>query len=140
MRYVNGLDKARSSQHLALIYSSRNMGSLKKESTSTKPNLQKISSFVPEDNVRRCGYFWLATDWIFRLFRSKDPYERACALHDELFEDSQGLTRKQVDRAFYDAMQAIWERHDKPKLMWLQMQIYYGIVRSLGGLFWNKRQ
>lgn len=104
------------------------------ESKNKSTNSNK--SFLPEDRKTRCGWMWASTDWLFGLFGKEDPYKRACKLHDDFFGDPQGLSRKQVDHAFYDAMTAIWERYDKPWLMWIQKQVYYGIARGTGWLFW----
>lgn len=93
-----------------------------------------LKSILPNDPKSRCGYFWASTDWMFGLFGKQDPLKRACNLHDELFDDPQGLSRKQIDQAFHDAMRAIWERHDRPWLMWVQMKIYYAVARGTGWL------
>jgi hypothetical protein len=95
---------------------------------------------LPDDPCYRCGYFALSSDWIFALFNSKDPMTPACKLHDQLYEIGPGIgmTRKQADDHFYDAMTIIVEKYSgwKRRLLYVQRNTYYGIVRATGGLYW----
>lgn len=105
--------------------------------TNLNPGLKVIEVEVfPDDPFERCGYLWFNTDFLFGLFGKTDPLRAACVLHDKLYERNHGLSRKQVDKLFWDATQKIIE--EKGGSVWLQMQarVYYGIVRSFGYFVW----
>lgn len=92
---------------------------------------------LPEDPCYRCGWFLLSTDWMYGLFGKKDPFYKACALHDDLYTPElrpEGLTRKQADQLFLSAMRTIIKEEHKGNIC--QAYVYYGIARSLGWLYW----
>lgn len=91
---------------------------------------------LPEDKIERCGYMWLSSDWLFGMFGKRDPMKEACVLHDKLFDKPDGLTRKEVDEIFYNAMTALIKERGGKWWMYVQRDVYYGIVRSLGWLAW----
>lgn len=93
------------------------------------------SSDLPDDPCERCGYFFLNTDWIFRLWGKEDPMRPACALHDSLYDNSLngGIPRKTADKVFYEAMLAIVREGKATKF---QARLYYRIVRLTGWLVW----
>jgi hypothetical protein len=107
-----------------------------------RPNLQgfvtksAVIKVFPDDPCRRCGYMWLSTDWVFGLFGKKDPMREACRLHDDLFADPAGLTRKEVDDMFYRAMTVLIKEKGDKWYLYIQRDVYYGIVRSVGWLWW----
>lgn len=93
---------------------------------------------LPEDGCKRCGWFLLSTDWIYRLAGKEEPFYKACALHDDLYTPElrpPDMTRKEADDLFLEAMKTIIREEGKGSL-WMAYT-YYGIARSLGGLFWD---
>jgi hypothetical protein len=82
---------------------------------------------LPNDETDRCGYFFLSTG-------QNDPMIPCCKKHDDMYEDkSHGHTQKEVDQLFFACMM-----HRAGKSFWLRQRarLYYGIVRSLGWMFW----
>lgn len=90
---------------------------------------------LPNDPCVRCGYFFLNTDWIFRLFGKTDPMKPACSLHDSLYdrELNGGISRKDADTIFLEAMKAIVR---SGKGSYTQAYVYYYISRGLGWAVW----
>ena len=92
---------------------------------------------LPNDPCIRCGWYILSTDWIYKAFTGKpDPFTPACELHDNLYDEDlrpYGMTRKEADKLFLSAMLTIVKEGKGNK--WVAYT-YYGIVRSLGALYW----
>jgi hypothetical protein len=84
----------------------------------------------PDDPVARCGYFFISTG-------KHDPFITCCARHDDEYQKKddgeQPKNRKQVDREFLGCMRFIAGNN---KWLRIKANVYYGIVRGLGGLFW----
>lgn len=90
---------------------------------------------LPDDPCKRCGWFFLSSDWIYRLLGTDDPFQRACAFHDDLYDkELRGdITRKEADDLFLEAMKAILREGRGNK--WIAYT-YYGVARSVGWLYW----
>lgn len=90
---------------------------------------------LPDDPCIRCGYLFLNTDWIFRLFGKTDPMKPACSLHDSLYdrELNGDLSRKEADLLFLEAMKALVR---DGKGSYTQAYLYYYIARSTGWAVW----
>lgn len=87
---------------------------------------------LPDDPCPRCGYLWLSTSWIYKLFGKEDPFLPCCMAHDIEY----GLKRKprkQVDAEFNNC--TMLRAGDN---LWLQRQsrIYSRVVRIVGPFVW----
>lgn len=87
-------------------------------------------ALLPEDECEGCGIGYLG------LIETVTPFVPFCLMHDfEYGLKEQGLqkkTRAQVDREFLDGMLSVAETFRLRALAY----VYYGLARSLGGLFW----
>lgn len=91
---------------------------------------------LPEDPCIRCGWFFLSTDWVYKLAGREDPFTPACELHDNFYDVDlrpSGMTRKEADYLFLSAMLTIVEQGKGSK--WVAYT-YYGLARSLGYFYW----
>lgn len=81
-----------------------------------------------------CGVGLFSTDF-------SDPMTPACVWHDKAYlkgsVEQESLSRKQVDKIFYDKMKDI--AGENP-LKQLQANIYYKLVRAFGWLFWEGKK
>lgn len=80
---------------------------------------------LPNDPVDRCGYFCFSTG-------PNDPFIKCCVMHDKLYV-GKPCTRKEADQAFYECCLQI---AGEDRGLKIRAKIYYGIVRSVGWLFW----
>ena len=89
-------------------------------------------SILPEDPNVICGYGPFSTS-------EKDPFNAACALHDEAYTthmiDKNEVSQKAADlRLLIDMLEVAKKK--KSTVLKLKAYLYYGIVRSVGWLFW----
>lgn len=71
-------------------------------------------SLLPDDPKNRCGYRWLATDWVYKtLYRlglttqPVDPFEDICVVHDTLTIEGypyKHITAERKQQFFNDAV------------------------------------
>lgn len=90
------------------------------------------SELLPDDPCPRCGYLWLSTSWIYKIFGKEDPFLPCCMAHDIEY----GLkrkSRKQVDAEFSTCTMARAGDNE-----WLQRQsrVYTRVVKIIGPLVW----
>lgn len=85
---------------------------------------------MKEDPRALCG--------VWPLVLKNTKFTPACEWHDQVYStDSffqrKGWTRKQVDDWFYSQMKMIakspWDK--------MRARLFYGIVRAVGGFFWE---
>lgn len=87
---------------------------------------RKKTEDLPDDPVKRCGYFFLSTG-------PNDVFIPCCSKHDDDYGDKQGKTRLEVDRQFYTCM---LDTAGDNRWLRLKAGMYYRIVRSIGWMFW----
>jgi hypothetical protein len=87
-------------------------------------------AFLPEDECEGCGIGYLG------LIETVSPFVPACLVHDLEFSlkehGKQTKSRAQVDREFLENMLRVATTFRLRALAY----VYYGLARSLGGLFW----
>lgn len=95
------------------------------------------SLWKKEGEKDRCGGGFLHTP-------QSDKLTPACEVHDHEYvkaeSGEQTKSRKQVDDQFLDQMLTLvaYEKNSwKRGLLTVQAYTYYGIVRLVGGLFWD---
>lgn len=90
----------------------------------------KRKAFLPEDECEGCGIGYLG------LIETVSPFVTACKIHDLEFslkeQGKQSKTRAQVDRQFLENMLRVATTFRLRALAY----VYYGLARTLGGLFW----
>lgn len=89
---------------------------------------------MKDDKNEGCGYGIVFRGWA----------KKACMIHDEAYlkgsDAEKWLTRKEVDDALYRDLKAAAYKSKWPNGALVMAGAMYGIVRLVGGLFWEGKK